>query len=104
MDLPMPMRAALAIAALAFAAPAFAQDSQPGGQQGGQSPNPAMQQNREAVRKACATDIQTLCSNLPQGQRPGQCLREHEDKLSPDCKAAFDKARAAMQQHDQQPH
>ena len=96
----MSLRALLAVAALSIAAPAFAQ-TPPAGDQGGQSQNPAWAQNRDAMRKACAADLKTYCSDLPQGGRMGQCLRQNADKLSPDCRTALEKMRPMM--HDQQP-
>ena len=79
----------LAVAAvLALAAPALAQTDpqtdqsapQPG-QHHAMSP-----EAREAMRKACAADIQTYCADTEKGGgRPGQCLRQNFDKLSSDC-------------------
>ena len=97
--------AAAAAAVLAIAAPALAQTDQPApeqaqqqGQHQGISP-----EAREAMRKACATDIQTYCSDSANGHgRLGQCLRQNFDKLSGDCQTQLKAIRANMHQ-DQQP-
>ena len=88
----MRLRALAAAAVLAVAAPAFAQtDRRP------TSPPPSRASSRAsttgvspearaAMRKACATDIQTYCSDSGNGgRRLGQCLRQNFDKLSGDC-------------------
>lgn len=61
--------------------------------QGGASePNAAA---RQAVRKACAADLKTYCSDLEPGKgRMGQCLRENFAKLSPDCQAQLKQLRS----------
>ncbi len=57
-----------------------------------QAPNvpPEVQAAREAVRKACASDMQSLCADK-QGREAMQCLRTNSDKLSADCKDALAK-------------
>jgi hypothetical protein len=43
---------------------------------------------RADARKACEPDYRRLCGNvLPGGGRAKQCLLEHSDRLSPDCRA-----------------
>jgi hypothetical protein len=51
---------------------------------------PEVQAAREAVRKACASDMQTLCAGK-QGREAMQCMRTNSDKLSADCKDALAK-------------
>jgi hypothetical protein len=51
---------------------------------------PEVQAARAAVRKACASDMQSLCGDK-QGREAMQCLRTNSDKLSPDCKDALAK-------------
>ncbi|TWB82711.1 cysteine rich repeat protein [Nitrospirillum amazonense] len=54
--------------------------------QDGQPAHPAAR----AAMKACQPDRQALCKDeQPGGGRILACLRAHEDKLSPDCKAAL---------------
>jgi hypothetical protein len=49
-----------------------------------------------AVLQACAADVRTLCPGLePGGGRLKQCLREHAEKVSPECRTALREARAA---------
>ena len=39
------------------------------------------------VKEACADDLQQYCATVKPGDgRIAQCLREHKDKLSPECK------------------
>jgi hypothetical protein len=54
------------------------------------APTPEMQAAREAVTKACATDVSTTCSGKT-GREVFQCLRANPDKLSPGCKDALSK-------------
>ena len=73
---------ALACAALAIAGSAAAQPGDEGGKGGG------------AVRGACRADIEQLCASVqPGGGRIVQCLREHQDRVSPDCKSALSEPR-----------
>ena len=52
------------------------------------------------VRKACQADIEQFCGGTePGGGRLGQCLREHEDRVSPPCKSALTDMRARRRQH-----
>jgi hypothetical protein len=46
--------------------------------------------NRAAAHKACATEEKSLCDGK-QGREIFQCLREHKDKLSDECKAGMAK-------------
>ncbi len=42
----------------------------------------------QEARKACEDDVVRLCSNAtPEGGGIVRCLKEHEDELSPQCKA-----------------
>jgi hypothetical protein len=45
---------------------------------------------RDAVRKSCAADIQTLCADK-QGRQAMMCLRGNSDKVSAACKDAMSK-------------
>lgn len=98
----MSVRALLAAAALAIAVPAFAQ-TDPGPSQGpAEGPPPSsspMAQARQQMRKACAVDIKTYCS---EGGRVGQCLQQHADKLSPDCRTQLEELRSHWRQHQPQ--
>ncbi len=50
----------------------------------------AMQEQRQKVRAACATDIAELCkSDAAEGGRPMRCLKGNEAKLSAGCKSAM---------------
>ncbi len=53
---------------------------------------------RGALREACASDVQTFCQGIePGGGAIGQCLKEHRDELSADCKAAIVQMRSEKQ-------
>jgi Cysteine rich repeat len=53
-------------------------------------PSPA----RGEVRAACEGDVKKLCPDVaPGGGRILQCLKEHKDAVSDDCKQALMKAR-----------
>jgi uncharacterized low-complexity protein len=101
----MRLRAFVAAAVLAVAAPAVAQTDQPSdqpapeqGQRHAMSP-----EAREAMRKACAADIQTYCSDAEKGgARLGRCLRQNFDKLNGDCQTQLKSMRAHWRQ-DQSP-
>jgi hypothetical protein len=54
------------------------------------APTPEMQAAREAMRKACETDSNTLCAGK-QGREMMMCLRGNADKLSAGCKDAMAK-------------
>jgi len=76
------------LAALAVAGAAFAQ--QP-------APSPEMQAAREAMTKACAADMKTLCDGK-EGREAMMCIaRDNADKASQPCKDAIAKMRAARQ-------
>jgi hypothetical protein len=95
-----------AAAVLAVAAPAFAQTDQPAGQPASaQGQRHAMSpQAREAMRKACATDVQTYCSDSGNGGMGlGRCLRQNFDKLSGDCRTQLEAMRSNWRRQDQQP-
>jgi hypothetical protein len=85
----MKIQIATTIAALALAGAAFAQ---PGG--GGAPPSPELQAARQAMREACAADLQKLCPDKT-GREAFMCLRENADKASQACKDAQAKMRAA---------
>ena len=55
----------------------------------------ASAQGMAAVRQACQADFQKLCKDLQPGERPGQCLRQHKDALSGECRSAIAQAMAA---------
>jgi Cysteine rich repeat len=75
---------ALACAALALAGSAAAQPGGEGAKGGG------------ALRGACRADIEQLCAGVQRGGgKIMQCLREHQDGVSADCKAAMSDARAS---------
>jgi hypothetical protein len=88
------VRTALALSLAVAPAAAFAQAQAPA--QDGQPAHPAAR----AAMKACQPDRQSLCKDeQPGGGRILACLKAHEDKLSPDCKAAL----ATMPAKGQQP-
>jgi hypothetical protein len=51
---------------------------------------PDQQGGREAVKEACATDVQSLCAGK-QGRDAMMCLRSNSDKVSAGCKDAMSK-------------
>ncbi len=68
------------LATLSTAGAAFAQDRPP--------PSPEMQAARQAVMKACAADMKTLCDGKA-GREAMMCMRENADKVSQPCKDAL---------------
>jgi len=72
--------------------PANEQGSPRGGGQGGGDfqPTPEMRAARQAVRQACAADLQTLCAGA-EGREAMMCLRDNADQASAGCKAALAK-------------
>jgi hypothetical protein len=54
------------------------------------APSPEQQAARDAVRKSCAADMQSLCAGK-QGREAMMCLRSNSDKVSADCKDAMSK-------------
>lgn len=114
----LPLHAFAAAAILVLAVPAFAQTDQAQPEQAqpeqAQPDQPAAQpgqghrmspEAREAMRKACATDIQTYCGDATaNGGRGalGRCLRQNFDKLSGDCQTQL-KAMRAQRRQGQQP-
>ncbi len=54
------------------------------------TPTPEQQAARDAFRKACQSDMQTLCADK-QGREAFQCLRDNSDKVSASCKDAMSK-------------
>lgn len=56
---------------------------------------------RAAIRDACMKDVETLCSGVePGNRRILQCLRDHKDQVSQECKEAAAAVRAARRQGD----
>jgi len=82
----MKLKILIAAAALAVSGAAIAQPG-PGG---GGAPSPEMQAARDAMMKACAADLKTLCDGK-EGREPMQCIRQGGDKLSAGCKDAMAK-------------
>ena len=54
------------------------------------APSPEEQPSRDAVRKSCAADIQSLCADK-KGHEAMMCLRSTLDKVSNGCKDAISK-------------
>jgi hypothetical protein len=53
-----------------------------------------MKKGAQEVREACQEDVLKLCKDIePGGGRIINCLREHENDLSPACKARMEKGR-----------
>ena len=50
----------------------------------------------QTARRTCAADIQTLCPPAVRGSGGlGQCMLDHMDAVSPECRKAIDDAKAA---------
>lgn len=82
------------------AAPAYGSGQGYGSAQGygGAPANPATRAARQAMRQACAADVQRLCADAQaNGQRPMQCLRSRMSQVSPGCVQAFQAMQAARQ-------
>ncbi|HEY1900320.1 MAG TPA: hypothetical protein VGG49_11040 [Steroidobacteraceae bacterium] len=73
----------LVLLAAAMAAPSVFAQAPP-------APSPEMQAAREAMTKACAGDVASMCSGK-EGREMFACLRTNNDKLSPGCKDAMAK-------------
>jgi hypothetical protein len=54
------------------------------------APSPQEQATRDAVRKSCAADMQSLCADK-KGHEAMVCLRSNSDKVSAGCKDAMSK-------------
>jgi hypothetical protein len=55
---------------------------------------------RHDMRKACAADMATYCSNAPRGcGAPKRCLLAHKSQLSATCTAAWKNLRAMRGKH-----
>lgn len=54
------------------------------------APSPEQEEARENVKKACAADVESLCSGK-QGREAMMCLRSNADKVSQGCKDAMSK-------------
>lgn len=53
-------------------------------------------QQMKAVSAACKPDVEKYCMDVPAGKGGiKNCLKKHADDLSPDCKSAVAKAKAA---------
>ena len=53
----------------------------------------------QSAQQACAPDIQAFCSNVPQGEgRVAQCLRGHQQQLSPSCQRGMAQTSALMKE------
>ena len=87
------LRAMILAGAMAAATSAFAQPPAGGGPP---QMTPEMQAAREAMMKACAADMKTLCEGK-QGREAMMCMRDNGEKLSDGCKDAMAKMRAARQ-------
>jgi hypothetical protein len=87
------LRVMILAGAMCAATSAFAQPPA-----GGQRPaaTPEMQAAREAMMKACAADMKTLCDGK-QGREAMMCMRDNADKVSDGCKDGMAKMRAARQ-------
>ncbi|KHD90027.1 MAG: hypothetical protein OM95_00440 [Bdellovibrio sp. ArHS] len=47
----------------------------------------------------CAKDRETLCGNVEHGGgKVAQCMKDNQDKLSPECKAHMEKAKETMKE------
>ncbi len=58
-----------------------------------------MREKRQEAREACGDDILRLCSNVaPEGGGIIRCLKEHENELSPQCKAKVQQRRQKRMQ------
>lgn len=68
-------------AAMAMAGAALAQPP---------APSPEMAAAREAMTKACAADMKSLCDGKA-GREAMMCMRENQAKLSAPCKDAMSK-------------
>ena len=55
------------------------------------APSPEQQAARENAKKACAADVESLCSGK-QGHEAMMCLRSNTEKVSQGCKDAMSKA------------
>jgi len=77
-------------AAPAAAAPDGAAGGSRGEGRGGFTPSPEMMAARQAMRQACAADMQKLCAGQ-QGRELFMCVRQNEGQLSAPCKAALAK-------------
>ena len=67
----------------------------PGPASGGQA-SPQMQAARQAIRQACAADMQKLCAGQ-EGREAMSCLRDKPDQVSAGCRDAMTKMRAQRQ-------
>lgn len=84
----MKLKIAMALSAFTLVGGAVAQAQQP-------APSPEMQAARQAMREACAADMQKLCDGKT-GREAFMCLRENADKASQGCKDAMTKMQSLM--------
>ena len=79
------------LVSLLFAGPALAQQSQPQNQPSDTQGVTAAQPDKPKMGKgACKADVEQFCKDVEKG-KIGDCLKQHKDELSADCKAARDK-------------
>lgn len=48
---------------------------------------------------ACKQDRETLCKDAADGRAAHKCMRDNKAKLSPECRAQLENARAEMKKH-----
>ena len=78
----------LCLVSLLFAGPALAQQSQPKNQPSDTQSVTAAQPDKPKMGKgACKADVEQFCKDVEKG-KIGDCLKQHKDELSADCKAA----------------
>jgi hypothetical protein len=66
---------------------------------GTRGPNPAGPPGSENVRGACRADVERLCGDVqPGGGARRQCLRQHQNDLSPACHERVSRIRQRMAQ------
>lgn len=55
-------------------------------------------------KNPCTADLEKFCSKVEKGGKQRfECLKEHENELSPDCKTAFDKLMKAAEERKAAP-
>jgi hypothetical protein len=60
-----------------------------------------MKAGKEAMKEACKSDFDTFCKGIEPGEgRLIKCIKEHEAKLSPKCKAVMAKEKEKMMAHN----
>ena len=62
----------------------------------------AVAQQRDAL-KVCEADVKKYCANVQRGEgRIAKCLHEHQDQVSPDCKAKLKEIHARAKERSGQ--